>query len=50
MVLAGNEHLGLQHSFEPLSSVASLVADPDQMLEVAGKLTLVPGDQDRFDA
>jgi len=50
VVLVGDERVGLQHSFEPLTSVASLVPDLDEMLEVAGELTFVPGNQDRFEA
>ena len=45
----GDERVGLEHSFEPLASVARLVPDFGEMFEVAGDLTFVPGDQDRFD-
>jgi len=34
----------------PLASVASFVPDCGWTFEVAGNLTVVPGDQDRFDA
>ncbi len=47
--LVGDERVGLQHSFEPLASVASLVPEFGEIFEVAGDLTFVPGEQDRFD-
>jgi hypothetical protein len=47
--LVGNEGVGLEHSFESLASVASLVSDFGEIFEVAGDLTFVPGAQDRFD-
>ncbi len=50
VVLVGNERVGLEYSFEPLASVASLVPDFGKMFEVVGDLTFVPGDQDGFDA
>jgi hypothetical protein len=49
MVLVGNERVGLEHGFEPLASVASLVPDCGEIFEVAGDLPFVPGDQDRVD-
>lgn len=49
VALVGNERIGLQHSFEPLPNVASLVPDFGEMFEVACDLTFVPCDQDRFD-
>jgi len=45
----GDESVGLEHSFEPLATVASLVPEFGEILEVAGDLTFVPGEQDRFD-
>ena len=50
VVLVGNERIGLEHSFEPLTSVTSSVPDLGEIIEVAGDLTVVPDDQDRFDA
>jgi hypothetical protein len=47
--LMGNECVGLEHGFEPLSSVASLVSDFGEIFEVASDLPFVPGEQDRFD-
>ncbi len=49
VVLVANERVSLQHSFEPLTSVARLVPDLGEIFEVAGDLPFVPGDQDRFD-
>ena len=49
LAVVGDEGIGLQHSFEPLASVASLVSDLGEMFEVTGDVTLVPGEQDRFD-
>jgi hypothetical protein len=49
VVLVGNERVGLEHRFEPLASVAILVPDFVERFEVAGDLTFVAGDQDRFD-
>ena len=49
VALVGNERERLKHSFEPLTSVASVVPDFGEMFEVTGDLTFVPGDQDRFD-
>lgn len=49
VVLVGNERVGLKHSFEPLASIASLVADCYKMFKVAADLTFVPGHQNRFD-
>jgi hypothetical protein len=39
----------LRHGFEPLARTAGPVPDCGEVLEVAGDLTFVPGDQDRFD-
>ena len=50
VVLVGNERVSFEYSFESLASVASLVPDFGEMFEVAGDLTFVPGEQDRFDA
>ena len=47
--LVGDEGVGLQHSFESLASVASLVPDFGEILEMGSDLTFVPGEQDRFD-
>ncbi len=49
VALVLNERVSLEHSFEPLGSVASLVSEFSEMFEVAGDVTFVPGDQDRFD-
>jgi hypothetical protein len=49
LAVVGDEGVGLQHSFEPLASVAGLVPDFGEMFEVASDVTLVPGEQDRFD-
>jgi hypothetical protein len=49
VMLVGNEREGLEHGFEPLASVASLVPNFGEMFEVGCDLTLMPGDQDRFD-
>jgi hypothetical protein len=47
--LVGDDGVGLEHGFEPLASSASPVPDFGEMFEVAGDLTFVPGEQDRFD-
>ena len=47
--LVGHQRVGLEHRCEPLASVASSVPDLGETFEVAGDLTVVPGDQDRFD-
>jgi hypothetical protein len=47
--LVGDEGVGLQHGFELLARVASLVPDFGEILEVGSDLTFVPGEQDRFD-
>lgn len=49
VVLVGNERVGLKHSFEPLASIASLVADCYKIFKVAADLTFVPGHENRFD-
>ena len=49
MVLVCNMRVSLEHSFESLTSVISLVPNRDEMIEVAGHLTFVPRQQDRFD-
>ena len=49
MVLVCNIRVSLEHSFESLTSVAHSVPDRDEMFEVAGHLTFVPREQDRFD-
>ena len=48
--LEGDECEGLEHSFESRASVVSLVSNRGEILEVAGDLTFVPSEQDRFDA
>ena len=50
VVLVGNERVRLEYGFEPLTDSATLVANPSEILQVAGDLTLVPGNQNRFDA
>ena len=40
--------VGLDHGFEPFTSVAGLVTDLDETSEAAGDVTFVPGHQDRF--
>jgi len=47
--LVGDEGVALEHSLESLASMASLVSDPSEMFEMAIDLTLMPGEQDRFD-
>ena len=47
LALVGDERVGLEHSFEPLTSIARLVPDFGEMFEMAGDMTFVPGDQDR---
>ena len=49
LAVVGDEGVGLQHSFEPLGSTASLVPEYGEMFEVAGDMTFVPSKQDRFD-
>ena len=48
VMLVCNEGVGLEDRLEPLGSVASPVANFDEMFEMAGDLTFVPGDEDRF--
>lgn len=47
--LAGDEGVGLEHRFESLAGVATLVPDFGEVVEVAGDLTFVPGTEDRCD-
>jgi hypothetical protein len=47
--LMRDERVGLQHRLESLASVAGVVSGFGQLLEVAGDLPFVPGQQDRFD-
>ena len=49
LAVVGDEGVGLQHSFEPLGSTASLVPEYGEMFEVAGDMTFVPSEQDRLD-
>ncbi|TIX20498.1 MAG: hypothetical protein E5V34_15245, partial [Mesorhizobium sp.] len=49
MVLLRNERVGLKYGLQPLTGVASLVPDCNEMFEVTGDLAFVPGDEDRFD-
>ena len=49
LTVMADERVGLQHSFEPLASVTGMIAEFGEMFEVAGDMTLVPGDQDRLD-
>jgi hypothetical protein len=49
VVLVGNEGESFEHGFKLLAGIASLVPDFDEIFEVASDLTLVPGEQDRFD-
>jgi hypothetical protein len=49
LAVMGDEGIGLQYSFEPLTSAASPVPDFGEMFEVAGDMAFVPGEQDRFD-
>jgi hypothetical protein len=49
VVLVGNQRVGVEHGFEALAGAARAVPDFDELFEVAGDLTLVPGDYDRFD-
>ena len=44
-----DQGVGLQHSFEPLGSAASLVPEFGEMFEVTDEVAFVPGEQDRFD-
>jgi hypothetical protein len=50
MVLIGNERVGLEHRFELLTRVDRLFPDLGERFEAACDLTVVTGDQDRFDA
>jgi len=43
----GDERVGLEHSFEPLASVASLVPDFGEMFEVAGDVAGLPSPSGR---
>lgn len=47
--LVGDEGVRFEHGFQPLASVAGLLPDFGEILEVAGDLMFVPGAQDRFD-
>lgn len=47
--LMDDERIGLQHCFESLASIASLVSDLVEIFEVGSDVTLVPGRQDRID-
>lgn len=49
VTLVGNEREGLEDRFEALASAVSSVSDFGEMFEVAGDMTFVPRDQDRFD-
>ncbi len=49
LAVVADERVRLEHRFEPLASVARLVAEFGEMVEVTGDVTLVPGEQDRFD-
>src|SRR6266496_2067342 len=49
VVLVGHERERVEHSFEPLASVARSVADFREIFEMARYLTFMPSDQDRFD-
>jgi hypothetical protein len=41
--VVGDEGVGLQHGVEPLASVAGLVAEFGELLEMGGDLAFVPG-------
>jgi hypothetical protein len=43
-----DEGVGLEHGFESLAGVTGLVSHFSEVLEVAGDLMFVPGEQDRF--
>jgi len=43
------KRIGLEYHFEPLASVAGLVAKFGEVFELAGDVMFVPGDQDRLD-
>ena len=47
--LVRDERVRLEHSLESLATVASLVADFSEILEVTADLAFMPGKQDRFD-
>jgi hypothetical protein len=49
VMLVANERVGPEHSCEPLARVASLVPALRRDVQVAGDMTFVPGEQDRFD-
>ncbi len=49
LAVVADERVGPQHGLEPLAGVAGLVTEFDEMRKVAGDVTFVPGDQDRFD-
>ena len=44
-----DECVGLEHGFEPIAGVTGLVPDLGEVLEMAGDVPLVPGEQNRFD-
>jgi hypothetical protein len=50
VVLVADERVGPEDGLEPRARVAGLVADLGELLEVAGDLAFVPGDQDRYQA
>jgi hypothetical protein len=45
----GDERVGPQHRFQPLASVASLIAEFLELGNVSGDLTFVPSEQGCFD-
>lgn len=49
MRLVGDEGIGLQHRVQPLAGRARSVPGVGKLVEVAGDLPFVPGEQDRFD-
>src|SRR5262249_31414354 len=49
VVLVENERECLEHGFEPVTRVASLMSELGEMFEVAAHQTLMPCEQDRFD-
>ena len=49
-LLVGDEGVRLEDRFEPVHGVAAPVRDLGELFEVAGDLSFMPGEQNRFDA
>ena len=44
MMLMAGERVGLEYRLEPLGRVASLVPDPNKILQVIANLSFMPGE------